>query len=97
MTSRRASVSAEYQRISAFAPHVDKADLFQFFQVMRKGGSGNGEFLLDLAGNHALGMSGEEQTENLETGLGAKGGEAVGGAGNEKRIGLAHISIIAEI
>jgi hypothetical protein len=41
-------------------------------------------------------MSGKEKAENLEAGLRAEGGETVGGAGNEERIGLAHISIIAE-
>jgi hypothetical protein len=42
-------------------------------------------------------MSGKEQAENLEARLRAEGGEAIGGAGNEERIGLAHNSIIAEL
>ena len=82
---------------STLAAHVDKTNLFQFFQVVRKGGSGNGELFLDLAGNHAFGMSGKEQPENLETGLGAEGGKAVGGAGDQEWIRSAHNSIIAEI
>jgi hypothetical protein len=83
--------------ISAFAAYMDKANLFQLFQVMRKRGRGDSEFLLDLAGNHAFRMSGKEQAENLEAGLGTEGGEAVGGACNEERIGASHISMLAEI
>jgi hypothetical protein len=82
---------------SALAAHFDKTYLFQFFQVMRERRSGNGEFFLDFAGNHAFGVSGKEQAENLESRLGAESGEAVGGAGDEERIGLAHSSIVAEI
>jgi hypothetical protein len=81
----------------ALASNLDEADLFQFFQVMRKGGSRNGEFFLNFAGNHTFGMSGEEQAENLEARLRAESREAVGGAGDEEGIGLAHISMIAEI
>jgi hypothetical protein len=42
-------------------------------------------------------MSGKEKAENLEARLRAKGREAVGGASDEKWVGLPHISIIAEI
>jgi hypothetical protein len=42
-------------------------------------------------------MSREEQANDLQAGLSAEGREAVGTAGNEERIGLGHISIIAEI
>jgi len=82
---------------SAFAADIDEADLFQFFQVMRKRGRRYAQFFLDFAGNHTLGMSGKEQAENLEARLCAESGEAVGGAGDQEGIGLAHISIIAEI
>jgi hypothetical protein len=81
----------------ADAANGDEAHLFQFFQVMRKGGSGNAELFLDFTGDHSGGMGGEEQAEDLEAGFGAEGGEAVGGTGDEKRIGLLHISIVAEI
>ena len=76
---------------------MDKAHLFQFLQMMRKGGSGDAELFLDFAGDHAVGMSGKEKAENLEARLRAKGREAVGGASDEKWVGLPHISIIAEI
>jgi hypothetical protein len=39
----------------------------------------------------------EEEAQDLETRLRAEGGEALGGAGDEQRIGLAHVSIVAEI
>jgi hypothetical protein len=42
-------------------------------------------------------VGGEEQTHNLQTRLGAESGKAVGAAGDEQGVGLAHISIIAEI
>jgi hypothetical protein len=75
---------------------MDEADLFQFLQMMRKGGSGDAELFLDFAGDHAVGMSGKEEAENLESRLRAEGGEAVGEASDKKGIGLFHISIIAE-
>jgi hypothetical protein len=42
-------------------------------------------------------VSGEEQAENLEARLGSESREAVGGARDQERIGLLHISMIAEI
>jgi hypothetical protein len=83
--------------IGALAAHMDEADLFQFFQVVRKSRSGNAKLFLHFAGNHAVGVSGKKETENLKARLRAKRGEAVGGACDEKGIGLPHISIIAEI
>jgi len=65
--------------------------------MMRKGGSGYAELFLDFAGDHAVGMRGKEEAENLEARLRAEGREAVGGASDEKWVGLPHISIIAEI
>jgi len=76
---------------------MDEADLFQFLKVVRKGGSGDAKLFLDFARDHAVGMSGKEEAENLEARLRAEGGEAVGGASDEKRIGPLHISIVAEI
>ncbi len=75
---------------------MDKANLLQLLQVVRKRGSGDGEFFLHFPGHHTVRMSGKEQAENLEAGLGAEGGEAVGGACDQERIGPSHISIIAE-
>src|SRR2546429_5028072 len=76
---------------------MDEADLFQFFEMVGKGGSGDAEFLLDFADHHAGRVGSEEETKNPETRLRAQGGEAVGGAGNQQRVGLGHVSIIAEI
>jgi len=51
---------------------MDEAHLFQFFQMMRKGGSGYAELFLDFAGDHAVGMRGKEEAENLEARLRAR-------------------------
>jgi hypothetical protein len=84
-------------KIGAFAADVDEADLLQLFQMVRERGSRNPEFLLDFAGDHTGWVGCQEQPENLEAGLGAESGEAVGGAGDEERVGSLHISMIAEI
>jgi hypothetical protein len=42
-------------------------------------------------------MGGKQEAKNLEARLRAEGGEAVGGASDEKWIGLPHCSILAEI
>jgi hypothetical protein len=65
--------------------------------VVRKSGSGDAELFLNFAGDHSFGMGGKQEAENLEARLRAEGGEAVGGASDQKWIGLPHISIIAEI
>jgi hypothetical protein len=83
--------------IGALAADMDEADLFQFFEMVGKGGSGDAEFLLDFADHHAGRVGSEEEPKNPETRLRAQGGEAVGGAGNQQRVGLGHVSIIAEI
>jgi hypothetical protein len=83
--------------IGAFAADVDQTDLLQFLEMMRKSGSGDAEFLLDFAGDHAGGVSGKEEAENPETRLRAEGGEAVRGTRDEQRIRFGHLSIIAEI
>jgi len=83
--------------VGALAAHTDEADLFQFLQMMRKSGSGDAELFLDFAGHHTFRMCGKEEAENLEARLRAEGGEAVGGASDQKRIGLLHTSIVAEI
>jgi hypothetical protein len=84
-------------KIGAFAANVDEANLFQLFEMMGKRGSRDFEFVLEFAGDHSVRVGGEEQAENLEAGLGSKSGEAVGRTSDEERIGLLHISMIAEI
>lgn len=82
---------------SALAADGHEADVLEFFQVVRKRGRGDAEFVLDFAGVHSVGMSGEKEPDDLQARLGAKRGEAVGGTGDEKRVGLPHDSIIVEI
>jgi hypothetical protein len=82
---------------SAGATDIHEADVAQFFQVMRKRGSGNTQFFLKFTSHHAGGVSGEEQADDAQAGFGTEGGKAIGGAGDEKGIRLWHISTIAEI
>jgi hypothetical protein len=77
--------------------YANEADLAEFFEMVRESGRGDVQLVLNFAGDHAGGVRREEQTHNLQAGLGTESGEAVGGTGNKKRIGLGHISIIAEI
>src|SRR5438128_4019645 len=51
---------------SSFAPHVHKSNLFQFFEMMRKSGCGNFEFVLHFSGDHAAGVRGQERAHDLE-------------------------------
>jgi hypothetical protein len=81
----------------AGAADANEADLAKLFEMVRKGGGGDVEFILNFTRDHSGGVRGEQQTHNLQTGLGAESGEAIGRAGNEECIGLGHISIIAAI
>jgi hypothetical protein len=81
----------------AGAAYANEADLAELFQMMGKSRSGDVEFILNFACDHTRGVRGEEQAHDLQPRLGAESREAVGGAGNEERIRLGHISIIAEI
>jgi hypothetical protein len=81
----------------AFAAHVNKTNLLQFFQMVRKRGSRDTELLLDFARNHSIRVGRQEQAKDLQTGLRAESRKTVGGARHEQGIGLAHSSIIAEI
>ena len=83
---------------SPLALHVHETDLLQFFEVMRKRRRGNVELILYFAGDHATGMRSQERAHDLQARFGAKCGETVGGARDQKWIGAAsHISTIAEI
>jgi hypothetical protein len=81
----------------AGAADANEADLAELFEMVRKGGRRDVEFILNFTSDHSGGVRGQKQTHNLQTGLGAESGEAIGRAGNKERIGLGHISIIAEI
>jgi len=81
----------------AFAPYIDQAYLLQFFQVVRKRGCWNLQFFLNFPRDHCRGMSGKQQAQNCQPGLGAQCGKTVRGSSDEQRIGPLHISIIAEI
>lgn len=65
--------------------------------MMRKGGGGNAELFLDFPGDHPGGVSGKQQTHDLQARLGPDSGKTVGATGDEEGVGLLHISIIAEI
>jgi hypothetical protein len=81
----------------ASTAYANEADLAEFFEMVRKCGRGDVEFILNFACDHTRGVRGEEQAHDLQPRLGAESRESVGGAGNEERIRLGHISIIAEI
>ena len=76
---------------------MNEADLLELFEVMRERGGGDIEFLLNFADNHARGMGGKKKADDLQAGLRAESGEAVGRTGNQEGIGPRHISIFAEI
>ena len=78
------------------AAHANEADLAELFEMVRKGGRRDVEFILNFASNHSGGVRGEKHTHNLQTGFGAEGGEALRRAGNEEWINLGHILIVAE-
>jgi len=79
------------------APYIDQADLFQFFQVMRKRGRWNLQLFLHFSRDHSGWVSGKQQPQNGQPRFGAERGKAVRRAGDQEWIGLLHISIIAEI
>jgi hypothetical protein len=81
----------------AGAADANEADLAELFEMVRKGGGRDVEFILNFTSDHSGGVRGEKQTHNLQAGLGAESGEAIGRASNEEWVGLGHISIIAEI
>jgi len=81
----------------ASAADANEADLAELFEMVRKGGRRDVEFILNLTSDHSSGVRGQKQTHNLQTGLGAESGEAIGRAGNQEWIGFGHNSIIAEI
>ncbi len=81
----------------AGAAYANEADLAKLFKMVRESRGGDVQFVLNFAGDHAGGVRGEQQAHNLQTRLSTESGEAIGRAGNEERIGLGHISIIAEI
>jgi len=81
----------------ALAANFHEADLLELLEMMGKRGSRDAEFFLNFAGDHAGGVSGKQQTQDLQARLGAECGKSVSRAGNKKRIGASHISIVAEI
>jgi hypothetical protein len=82
---------------SAGAADANEADLAKLFEMVGESGGGDVEFVLNFAGDHAGGVSGEKEAENLQARLSTESGEAVSGASNEEGIRPGHISIIAEI
>jgi hypothetical protein len=82
---------------SAGAANVYQSDLTELFEMVRKGGRGNTQLLLDLSGDHSRGVSGEKTAHNLQARLGAESGEAVGTTGDEQWVGFANSSRFAEL
>lgn len=64
---------------------------------MRKRRPRDTKLLLNFACHHAGGMSGEEETHDLQARFGAESRKTVGTACDKKSVRLGHISIIAEI
>src|SRR5215471_15467396 len=87
----------------ALAPHTHEPLGPKFFEMMRERRSRDVELRLDLARDHALRVSGQEQAKDLQPYLGAEGGEHVGIAGGlgrrclERAGSLGHISIMVEL
>jgi len=79
------------------AANVHQADMAQFFEMVRQGGSGDAQLILNFTGDHAGGVSGKEQANNLQTRFGTESGEAIAAVGDKKGIWPWHISMIAEI
>jgi len=94
--AQRIRIAAVPQERSG-AAHIHQPDLAQFFQMMGKRRGGDPQLFLDFACHHTRGVSGKQQAHDLQSRLGANGGEAVGAAGDQERIRSLHISIIAEI
>jgi hypothetical protein len=77
--------------------NANETDLAELFKMVRKGRSGDAEFLLNFTGDQTSRMRGEQQANNLQTGLGAEGTETFGRTSDQEGIGSAHISIVAEL
>jgi hypothetical protein len=65
--------------------------------MMRKRGGRDLQFALNVSGDEAFRVRGEKLADDLQAGLGAEGGEAVGRARDEEWIDTFHISMIVEI
>jgi hypothetical protein len=81
----------------AFAADGHKADVFQFFKMVRERGSGDAKLVLDFAHIHSRGVSGEKKADNLQARFRAERGKAVRGTGNQEWIRPLHNSIVAEL
>src|SRR5947209_9547210 len=65
--------------------------------MVRERRSRNIQFFLNFARDQSAGMSREQQPENCQAGFRAQGRKTVRRPRNQQRVGLLHISIIAEI
>jgi hypothetical protein len=83
-------------QVRSFPPNGDESYLLELFEVMGKGGGRYAQFFLYFASDHSGWVRREKQTQDLQTGLGAKSREALSGATDESGIEF-HASIIAEI
>jgi len=83
--------------VGTFATHRDEVFTFEFVEVVRERGIGDGDLGLDIADDHALGLRGHEQLHDAEARFCAHGREHVGEAGHLRRCRVCHISMILEI
>src|SRR5258707_1134843 len=79
------------------APHLHQPHLLQLFQMVRECRSRYAHLFLHLSHHHPLRMRRQQQPQNLQARLRAQRRKPRSAAGNQSRLGLLHISIIAEI
>ena len=84
-------------QVGSLAANDDEVFVFQFVEVMREGGIWDVDLGLDIADDHALGLSGHEELHDAEARFGAHGGEHIREAGNLSGRHIGHVSIILEI
>jgi hypothetical protein len=83
--------------VGAVAAHSDQVFVFQLVEVMRERGVGDVDLGLDIADDHAFGLSGHKELHDAEARFRAHSREHIGKASDLSRSGAWHISIILEI
>jgi hypothetical protein len=64
------------------APDGHQTFLFELFEMMRKGGSCNIQFALNVADNEALRVGCQQKLHNAQPGFGSHSGQHISEAGN---------------
>lgn len=83
--------------VGAVAAHGDQVFVFQLVEVMRERGVGDVDLGLDIADDHAFGLSGHEELHDAEACFCTHSREHIGEASDLSGSGVWHISIILEI